>query len=256
MTSSIDYLYEDEDLLVCHKMAGMATEGARAGRMDLVSAARNYLARKDKMNTKGRQRNLPPYVATVNRLDQPVEGVVVMGKNKKATSSLAEQIKRHTTDKYYYALCYGNVEPIKAHVENYHGRREDSGLAAIFSDDEKDTLNESTITSRDGEKIRLINGDVKIAALDYEVVSTGKETTLLRIKLMTGRFHQIRVQMAGLGYPIIGDTKYGNEESLQYSEEKGIKTVCLACYKFGFKHPAKGKRVFFEIKPEFIDHEN
>ena len=66
MTSSIEYLYEDEDILVCHKMAGMATEGAGAGRMDLVSAARNYLARRDKMNTKGRQRNLPPYVATVN----------------------------------------------------------------------------------------------------------------------------------------------------------------------------------------------
>lgn len=248
----IEYIYEDEDIIVCHKPAGIATEGAGPGKMDLVSQVRNYLTRKSRQEGK----KGPAYVGTVYRLDQPVEGVVVMGKNKKATSSLAEQIKRHTTDKYYYALCYGNVEPIKAHVENYLGRREDSGLAAIFSDDEKDTLNESTITSREGEKIRLINGDVKKAALDYDVVSTGKETTLLRIKLLTGRFHQIRVQMAGLGYPIIGDTKYGTEESLRYSEEKGIKTVCLACYKFGFKHPATGKRVFFEIKPEFIDHEN
>ena len=233
----IEYIYEDEDIIVCHKPAGIATEGAGPGKMDLVSQVRNYLTRKSRQEGK----KGPAYVGTVYRLDQPVEGVVVMGKNKKATSSLAEQIKKHTTDKYYYALCYGNVEPKKAHVENYLGRREDSGLAVIVSEE---------------EKVRLIGGDVKKAELDYEVVSSDEKTSLLKIKLLTGRFHQIRVQMAGLGYPIIGDTKYGTEESLQYSEEKGIKTVCLACYKFGFKHPATGKRVFFEIKPEFIDHEN
>lgn len=248
----IEYIYEDEDIIVCHKPAGIATEGAGPGKMDLVSQVRNYLTRKNRQDGK----KGPAYVGTVYRLDQPVEGVVVMGKNKKATSSLAEQIKKHTTDKYYYALCYGNVEPNKGHVENYLCRREDSGLAAIVSEEEKDTLKDNTITKRDGEKIRLINGDVKKAALDYEVVSSYEKTTLLKIKLLTGRFHQIRVQMSGLGYPIVGDTKYGTEESLKYSEEKGVKTVCLACYKFGFKHPTTGKRVFFEIKPEFIDHEN
>ena len=231
------FLYEDNDIIVCHKPAGMATEGAGPGKMDLVSQVRNYLTRKNKQEGK----KGPAYVGTVYRLDQPVEGVVVMGKNKKATSSLAEQIKKHTTDKYYYALCYGNVKPVEGHVENYLGRREDSGLAVIVSEE---------------EKVRLIGGDVKKAELDYEVVSSDERTSLLKIKLLTGRFHQIRVQMAGLGYPIIGDTKYGTEESLRYSEEKGIKTVCLACYKFGFKHPTTGKRVFFEIKPEFIDHEN
>ncbi|MBQ6415945.1 MAG: RluA family pseudouridine synthase [Butyrivibrio sp.] len=233
----IEYIYEDEDIIICHKPAGIATEGAGPGKMDLVSQVRNYLTRKSRQEGK----NGPAYVGTVYRLDQPVEGVVVIGKNKKATSSLAEQIKKHTTDKYYYALCFGNVEPREGHVENYLGRREDSGLAVIVSEE---------------EKVRLIGGDVKKAELDYEVLSSDERTSLLKIKLLTGRFHQIRVQMAGLGYPIIGDTKYGNEESLQYSEEKGIKTVCLACYKFGFKHPTTGKRVFFEIKPEFIDHEN
>ena len=231
------FLYEDNDIIVCHKPAGMATEGAGPGKMDLVSQVRNYLTRKNKQEGK----KGPAYVGTVYRLDQPVEGVIVMGKNKKATSNLAEQIKKHTTDKYYYALCFGNVEPREGHVENYLGRREDSGLAIIVSEE---------------EKVRLIGGDVKKAELDYEVVSSDERTSLLKIKLLTGRFHQIRVQMAGLGYPIVGDVKYGNEESLQYSEEKGIKTVCLACYKFGFKHPTTGKRVFFEIKPEFIDHEN
>ena len=234
MTSSIDYLYEDEDLLVCHKMAGMATEGARAGRMDLVSAARNYLARKDKMNTKGRQRNLPPYVATVNRLDQPVEGVIVLAKTKRAASSLAQQIKEHKTKKYYYALCYGIPDEKKAHLSDLLIRRADNGLADIATD----------------ENVRTIGGEAKKAELEYEVIATRGETALLRIDLMTGRFHQIRIQLASRGYPILGDDKYGSKESMEYAVEAGIKDVCLVAYKYVFRHPATKKKMEFEITPK------
>ncbi len=234
MTSSIDYLYEDEDLLVCHKMAGMATEGARAGRMDLVSAARNYLARRDRMNTKGRQRNLPPYVATVNRLDQPVEGVIVLAKTKKAASDLAQQIKEHRTDKYYYALCYGIPDEKKGHLTDYLIRRADNGLADIASDD----------------KVETIGGEPKKAELEYEVIATKDETALLRIHLLTGRFHQIRVQLGSRGYPVLGDDKYGNEKSIEYAMKAGIKDVCLVAYKYVFKHPSTKKKVEFEITPK------
>ena len=93
MKEAIRVIYEDQELLVCHKAAGMATEGARAGKLDLISGARNYLARKNTEDGKGRQRNLPPYVATINRLDQAVEGVIVLAKTKQAASDLAKQIK-------------------------------------------------------------------------------------------------------------------------------------------------------------------
>ena len=237
MTNSIDYLYEDEDILVCHKMAGMATEGARAGRMDIVSAARNYLARKDKMNTKGRQRNLPPYVATVNRLDQPVEGVIVLAKNKKAASDLAQQIKDHKTEKYYYALCYGIPAEKTGHLTDYLIRRADNGLADIASD----------------EKVETIGGEAKKAELEYEVIATREETALLRIHLLTGRFHQIRVQLGSRGYPILGDDKYGSEESREYAVRAGIKNVCLVAYKYVFKHPSTRKKMEFEITPKNAD---
>lgn len=235
MTNSIDYLYEDEDILVCHKMAGMATEGAKAGRMDLVSAARNYLARKDKMNTKGRQRNLPPYVATVNRLDQPVEGVIVLAKNKKTASDLAQQIKLHKTEKYYYALCFGIPTEEKGHLSDYLIRRADNGLADIYKED---------------EKVETIGGDAKKAELEYEVIATKGETALLKIHLLTGRFHQIRIQLASRGYPILGDDKYGNEKSREYAEKAGIKNICLVAYKYVFKHPSTKKKVEFEITPK------
>ncbi len=246
----LEYIYEDNDIIVCHKPAGMATEGAGPGKMDLVSNVRNYLTRK---NRQAGDRK-PAYVGTVYRLDQPVEGVVVVAKNKKAASNLAEQIKKHTTLKHYYALCYGNVDSEKGHVENYLIRREDCGLADIVSESEKDTLENGTITKATGEKVRLINGEVKKAILDYEVMSKDEAKTLLNIKLKTGRFHQIRVQMAGLGYPILGDTKYGSKESIGFSEENGIKTVCLACYEFGFIHPTTRKEVSFRITPEFMNN--
>lgn len=234
MTSSIEYLYEDEDLLVCHKMAGMATEGARAGRMDLVSAARNYLARRDRMNTKGRQRNLPPYVATVNRLDQPVEGVIVLAKTKKAASDLAQQIKEHRTDKYYYALCYGIPDEKKGHLTDYLIRRADNGLADITTDD----------------KVETIGGEPKKAELEYEVIATKEEIALLKIHLLTGRFHQIRVQLGSRGYPVLGDDKYGNEKSREYAMKANIKDVCLVAYKYVFRHPSTKKKVEFEITPK------
>ncbi len=233
MTNSIDYLYEDEDILVCHKKAGMATEGAKAGRMDLVSAARNYLARKNSKEGKGRQRNLPPYVATVNRLDQPVEGVIVLAKNKKAATELSRQIKEHSTQKYYYALCYGLFDDKKGRLKDLLIRREDNGLADVVTDN----------------SIRSIGGEPKQAELEYEVISHDDNTTLLRIHLLTGRFHQIRVQLSSRGKPILGDEKYGSEESKKYSKEKGIQNVCLVAYKYVFKHPRTGKEVSFEIKP-------
>ncbi len=233
MSNSIDYLYEDEDILVCHKAAGLATEGARAGRMDVISAARNYLARKDNMDNKGRQRNLPPYVATVNRLDQPVEGVLVLAKNKKAASDLAGQIKEKSVQKYYYALCYGNPPEDKGHLTDYLYRRADNGLAEVVTD----------------EKEAAIGGEAKKAELDYEVIARSEDTALLRIHLLTGRFHQIRVQLSSRGFPILGDEKYCSDDSREYSQKAGIKFPCLVAYKYVFKHPKTGKKMEFEIKP-------
>ncbi len=250
MTANIEYIYEDKDILVCHKGAGIATEGAGAGRMDLVSAARNYLARKDNTETKGRQRNLPPYVATVNRLDAPVEGVLVLAKNKKAASELAWQIKNRTTEKYYYALCYGVPETKEGTLCDNLIRRKDTGLAYIISDEEMASVREGKVTLSGGEKTELIGGDVKKAELSYQVIASDEETALLKIHLITGRFHQIRVQLSGMGFPILGDTKYGSQESLKYGNDRGVRNLCLVSYSFSFDHPTTKKRMTFEIKPD------
>ena len=239
----IEYIYADAATLVCHKPAGIATEGAKVNSLDLISAARNYLARKE------RGKGTKPYVATVHRLDQPVEGVVVLAKTKKAAGNIAEQIKKRTTEKYYYALCYGNIPTDSGHLTDYLIRKED-GLAAVVSEAEKDTFENDVITLENGEKIRTVGGDVKNAELEYEVIARDKETTLLKIKLLTGRFHQIRVQLSHMGFPILGESRYGSPESVKYSEDNGIKDICLVSYRFVLKHPSTKKKMEFEITPD------
>ncbi len=253
MTGNIEYLYEDEDICVCHKPAGMATEGAGVGQMDLVSAVRNYLSRKNKNDKTGRQRNLPPYVATVNRLDKPVEGVILLAKNKKAASDIASQIKQRTTAKYYYALCYGKPDENSGKLKDILIRRKDTLLADTISESEMATLKDGSVTLLSGEKVELIGGEAKNAELEYEVLSTDDNTALLKIHLITGRFHQIRVQLSKMGIPILGDDKYGSRESLEYSKSRGINTLCLVSYSFSFRHPSTKKRMTFEITP---DNEN
>ncbi len=248
--AELKLIYEDEDILICHKAAGMATEGARAGQMDVISAVRNYLARKNRDNDKGRQSNLPPYVATVNRLDKPVEGVLVLAKNKKAASSLALQIKEKTAGKYYYALVYGIPDLNMDTISDFISRREDNKKAIVLTEKEASSFEDDAVILESGEKVRTIGGEPKEAILEYLIVGRSKESALLQIKLHTGRFHQIRAQLAKRGYPILGDPDYGTEESMAYSRERGIKYVCLAAYKYEIRHPSTGKDMSFKIRPD------
>ena len=192
------------------------------------------------------------YLSTVHRLDQPVEGVVVLAKTKKAAGDIARQIKEHTTDKYYYALCYGRPDNDAGIITDYLVKTED-GLAKVVSEKEKETLRDNVIILESGEKIRVADQDVKLAKLEYEVVAGDDKVSLLRIKLLTGRFHQIRVQLSSIGHPILGEKKYGFPESMALSDELGISQMCLVSYKFALDHPGTGKRMEFEIEPYNIN---
>ena len=129
-------------------------------------------------------------------------------------------------------------------------RREDTGLALAISDEEAASLSDGAVTLSSGEKVRLIGGDVKKAKLEYEVIAKNNETSLLRIHLLTGRFHQIRVQLSSRNMPIVGDEKYGSSESIEYSKKIENKAVCVGAYSFSFRHPGTKKRVTFEILPD------
>ena len=236
-----DIIYEDNDIIVCYKPAGIATQTRHIGQQDMESFIRNYRAAK----------NEPPYVGIVHRLDQPVEGVMVFAKNQKAAASLSRQIKEHTTEKYYRAASRGQGVSGTAveEEEAWHT------LTDYISFDKR--TNTSKITS---EKDRL----AKKAVLQYRVISVTPDRdssqnecirTEFDIKLLTGRHHQIRLQLANIGYPLIGDTKYGKPASNNSGTGSKSGRTCggvreqlaLCSYKIVFDHPATGERMTFEL---------
>ena len=219
-------LYEESDMLVCHKPAGIAVQTASIGQQDVVSELKNYLAGEGDKN---------PYVGVVHRLDQPVEGVLVFGKNQKATASLSVQIQDGKADKIYRALVYGKFdENIKEGV-----------LENILLKDAKS--NSSRVVEAGNSQAKL----GKKAKLTYKVlreIVVGEEIcSEVEIKLFTGRHHQIRVQMSNIGHPILGDTKYGNEASVQLYSALGSKGLKLCAYCLSLVHPKNGKPQVFAL---------
>ena len=206
----IEILFEDKDILICRKPAGVATQTKRLGQQDMESLLKNYRAKKGE----------PPYIGIVHRLDQPVEGVMVFAKSQQAAAHLSKQVQNRVIGKYYYAVSAGCPKGNEGVLEDY-----------LFTD------KKTNFTQVVGEKT---NG-AKKAKLEYKVVETKENKTLFDIKLHTGRQHQIRVQFANIGCPLIGDRKYG--------QENDDKQLGLCSYKLEFIHPGSKKLMQFELNP-------
>ena len=182
----LQILYEDNAIIVCKKPAGVATQTKRLGQADMESLLKNYRAGKGE----------PPYIGVVHRLDQPVEGVMVFAKTKEAAANLSRQIATKAADKYYYAVTDGMPEQKKGTLEDY-----------LLRDGRTNT----------SEVVSKGKPDAKRAALSYEVLEQKDGRAVLDIKLETGRHHQIRVQLAHAGFPIVGDKKYNFKEHMASS---------------------------------------
>lgn len=208
---------ENENYIVIHKPSGLATQTARMGEKDLVSEVKNYLAKNGNKN---------PYVAVINRLDQPVEGLVLLAKNDKTAAALSKQLTESHINKYYYATVWGHMPQSSGELEDY-----------LLKDGKTNTskvVNKGT------------NG-AKCARLEYEVIGGNDETDVLRVHLITGRHHQIRVQLSNAGHPLLGDTKYGNDESKEYSKSICMRAVWLKAYNLTFTDPATKQMVNIEL---------
>ena len=210
-----DILFEDEQVLVCYKPAGLATQTAKLGEQDMVSMLKNYL--------KG------TYVGLIHRLDQPVEGLLVFAKTPFAAKELSKGLQGAGFGKYYKAVLWGVPKEQKATLENYLAKDGKTNTSRVCSMSEK---------------------DAKKAVLAYEVVGEGrddgKDISLVKVKLETGRHHQIRVQMANMGCPIWGDAKYNN----QPVQDRRYRQIALCAYRLEFIHPKTKKTMEFEIEPK------
>lgn len=191
----MEIIYEDKDKIILKKEAGQLTQNGKNFDLDMVSEVMNYRKRKGE----------PPYAAVINRLDRPVSGVVLMAKNKESAARYSKIMQQQGFCKQYYALVYGKMEAAKAVLSDYIEKTKDN--TAVISGNGGAHM----ISNKDGEAI-ADNKDARYAELDYEVVSEaeidGTEIALLKINLHTGRFHQIRIQLASRGHAIVGDGKY------------------------------------------------
>lgn len=222
-------LYEDKDIIVCYKPADIAVQTARVGQRDMVNEIANYLA------FSGASRR--PYVGIIHRLDQPVEGLLVFAKNPRAASELSKQIAENKMEKYYYA-----VVSAKRLSENPQEMKKETLVDYLYKDGK---TNMSTVVSKEHK-------DAKRAELIYEIQRclANEEIALVRIKLITGRHHQIRVQMSHAGMALIGDYKYADEQTKELSRRLQQSQIALCAYKISFRHPLTGKPMSFQKEPE------
>ena len=212
-----DILYEDDDIIVCHKHAGMAVQSARSSQVDMESSLRNYLSQKN-------DGEKIPYIGIMGRLDQPVEGVIIFAKNPETTKNLNHQMQQNKLEKYYLARVADQENKL---IEGQRGELVNFLL--------KEGRTNTSKVVREGTKAS------KRAALAYKVIVAGDNEGLLKIQLKTGRHHQIRVQLAHAGMPISGDRKYNPVAD-------GTKQLALCAYLLKFKHPRSGEEMIFEIK--------
>ena len=219
---NLEILFEDNEIIVCYKPAGIPTQTSKMGEQDMVSLLKNYLYKKQLEKKE-------PYVAVIHRLDQPVEGLLVFAKTQFSAKELNKGLQGAGFGKYYKAVLWGVPIQKSAVLENYIVKDGRTNTSRVGSQSEK---------------------DAKKAVLSYEVLATGiddgKEVSLVKVKLDTGRHHQIRVQMANMGCPIWGDAKY-NTAAVQ---DRRFRQIALCAYKLEFKHPKTRKKMEFEIKPQ------
>ncbi|MDD3187509.1 MAG: RluA family pseudouridine synthase [Bacilli bacterium] len=204
----INPIYEDNHIIVVEKPINVLVQADKTNDLDLLTIIKNYL--KTKYNKPG-----DAYLGLVHRLDRPVGGIMVFAKTSKAASRLSEQIRNNELDKIYYAIVCGKLEKNKGILE--------------------DKLKKDIKTN-----IVSISEDGKISKLEYEVVDYKEGYSLIKIHLITGRSHQIRVQFASRNHPLFGDAKYNKNH-------KNKEQIALFAKEISFYHPIKKEKLTFSI---------
>ncbi|MEA1959942.1 MAG: RluA family pseudouridine synthase [Bacillota bacterium] len=214
----LNILYQDEDIVVVDKPKGLVVHPAQGNWSGTMVNALLYHI-KDLSGING---VLRPGI--VHRLDKDTSGVMVVAKNDKAHKNLAEQIKNHDVKKEYMALVHGVIKENLGTIDAPIGR-----------------------SPLDRKKMAVVaNG--REAITDYEVVNRFQNYTFVRVRLHTGRTHQIRVHFAYLKHSVVGDPLYGTSK-----KHFGLESQALHAYKLGFHHPRSGEYVEFESElPKYL----
>ena len=201
--SDLTILYEDAHLVICLKPPGVLSEDSEKGRCMPALLREHY-----------RAQGKNDYIATVHRLDKIVGGVMVFSRRRQVTGQLTAAIARHEITKEYLAVLRGHPE-----------KAEDTLTDLLFRDA---AHNKSYV-------VRRMRKGVREARLSYREIARTDALSLVRIQLHTGRTHQIRVQFASRGLPLLGDIRYGSRDERC--------TAALWSYRLALRHPVTGETV-------------
>ncbi|MBX9790699.1 MAG: RluA family pseudouridine synthase [Pirellulales bacterium] len=204
----LDILFEDNHLLAINKSAGLATMGVSADRPSLLASAKEYI--KQRYHKPGEV-----YLGVVSRLDATVTGVILLARTSKAAARLNEQFRGREVEKIYWAVVEGDVGPREVACRDW--------IAA----DERH------------RRMRLVDADMpgaQLAKLVYRGLQRVPAGTFVEVRLETGRKHQIRLQLASRGHPVVGDRKYGSRRPLSQG-------IALHARRLVFRHPVRTETI-------------
>ena len=207
--NNLNILYEDNHIIVVEKKPNILSQADNTKDIDMLTIIKNYL--KEKYNKPGNV-----FLGLVHRLDRPVGGVMVFAKTSKAASRLSECIKNGNMHKKYYAIVNGYL-------------------------DKKEGTFEDKILKTENKKVIVNSKDGKYSKLNYKVLCEKNNLSLVDIELLTGRYHQIRVQFASRNHPLYGDQLYGKADHKQ---------IALFAYSLSFLHPISKEVMTFTILPK------
>ncbi len=210
-------IYEDEQFFVIWKASGTPVQSAKVTLPDVMSMLRNELS----------ERGIrAPYLGLIHRLDQPVEGLFLVARTEQAAAELGRQVREHVhMEKWYQTLVCGKPPRKEGVLVDYLRKEDRANMSKVVPAGTK---------------------GAKKCELSYEVLREENGTCLLKIRLLTGRHHQIRVQLAHAGCPIVGDRKYGKAEGGPF---------CLCACELQFLHPVTREKMRFCAEPSFLREE-
>jgi len=206
--NKLNILYEDNHIIVVEKKPNVLCQSDYTKDLDLLTMVKSYI--KEKYNKPGNV-----YVGLVHRLDRPVGGIMVFARTSKAASRLSKIIQNHEMTKEYLLVCNGTLEN-SGTFEDYLEKKESY---SVISDENHG----------------------KYSKLEYKVLERKNNLNLVKVNLITGRHHQIRLQFASRNNSLYGDQLYGVQDKKQ---------IALYAYHLRFKHPVKNEIMDFKLMPK------
>ena len=221
----LDIIYEDEDVLVVNKPKDMVVHPAAGHYKDTLVNAVMYHCHDNLSGINGVMRP-----GIVHRIDKDTTGSVIICKNDNAHQKIAKQLKEHSINRVYHAICYGVIKEDEGTIETLIGR-----------------------STNDRKKMAVVTSGGKEAITHFRVLKRFEEDnmTYIECRLETGRTHQIRVHMAHIGHPLLGDEVYAGNRKSRFK----LKGQCLHAKTLGFIHPATKEYIETDAPlPEYFSH--